>query len=1072
MTGTRGIDKEPDQRAGTVRARRHTEKRRITPEPWTDSGFRSEVGSSRRHGYQSRPSGGLRLARKLGGTADPHLISCAPVPAAFRGRERFLLLAPPYKAAWHPGAPPAMQRSKTVAKNPYKSTMNLPKTSFSMKANLAQNEPKRLAAWEENKVYEQVLKANEGHDSFILHDGPPYANGPIHIGHAFNKILKDIIIRYHSQRGFYTPYVPGWDCHGQPIEHMVEDKLGPEKMKKIDQVTLRRLCHEWADKYIDIQRNGFKRLGVRGEWDNPYLTYTHEYEAGIVEIFKRLYLDGQIYVGRKPVHWCTHCHTAEAEAEIEYGDEVSPSIFVKFDFLDDEAPVPFTQALADANDRSRLRLVIWTTTPWTLPANTAVCLKADAEYVAVLADGEAYVMAEALVSQVAEAAGWEEGSYRLLADAQGRTVRMRGDELVGTHYHEPIFPEDAGVVIVGDHVTLDTGTGCVHTAPGHGLDDYVVAQRFGVPTKMPVDDNGFFTKDGGPWAGKSAVASNEDIIAWLDERGMLLARQDLSHSYPHCWRCHEPVIFRATTQWFVSMDDNGFRDKALEAIEQQVTWYPARSHNRIEAMVSERPDWCISRQRAWGVPIPVFHCADCGEIVATEETFDAVIKLFSREGSDAWFAKDPSEYLPVGCSCPSCGSTRLVPDKNILDVWWESGVSHTSVLEARPYLRRPADVYLEGSDQHRGWFQSSLLTSVGAYGEAPYKNVISCGFTVDANGEKMSKSKGNGIDPAEVTSSFGADVLRLWAFSVDYSQDVSIDMQNILPRTADAYRRIRNTFRFLLGNLSDFDPAKDGVAWEDLEEFDRWALARVHELNRQVTSDYEGFSFHTAFRKLFDYIVGDLSSVYLDALKDRLYSEAPSSPRRRSAQTVLNNVLQVLLRLYGPVLVFTVDEVWESMTPELRGAGAPAFADLMGWVDEEDFNPAVPAPEAEQLLADFQAVLAAREAVTKALEDARTSGLVGKSQEANVTLTGGQGMLELGACSPQTLRELFIVNDVTLEPQAGDAELQVTVEQATGDVCPRCWNIRELGGNPAHPHVCQRCGDVLDELGAPDPLNE
>ncbi|WP_102378163.1 isoleucine--tRNA ligase, partial [Raoultibacter timonensis] len=628
--------------------------------------------------------------------------------------------------------------------NSYKETMNLPKTDFAMRANLPENEPKRLAKWEEADLYWKVLEKNKDGEPFVLHDGPPYANGPIHIGHAFNKILKDFVIKSHAQRGFYTPYVPGWDCHGQPIEHMVEVTLGPDKMAAIDQPTLRRLCREWAEKYVDVQREGFKRLGVNADWDHPYLTFTPGYEAGNVEIFKKMYLDGAIYRGRKPIHWCKSCHTALAEAEIEYSDETSPSIYVKFKL--DTVPGVFEAAGVDAD----AYVLIWTTTPWTLPANTAVSLAPDADYVMVEVDGSYLLMALDLVEQVAETAGWD--TYRIVSGADGEPVALKGRELYGLTYTAPVRQDLKGTVIYGDHVTLDTGTGAVHTAPGHGQDDYLVAIEFDIPLLMPVDDNGRFTDEAGQFAGLDTDEANPVIIEWLREQGTLVAEKSITHSYPHCWRCHKPVIFRATDQWFVSMDKTGLRENTMRVIENDVTWIPEWASNRIGSMVADRPDWCISRQRSWGVPIPVFKCAKCNSTVATEETFDAVIELFRTEGADAWFTKDPSEYLPKSVACEVCGSHELVPEKDILDVWWESGVSHTSVCRYRADegLTFPADMYLEGSDQHRGWFQSSILTSVGAYGVAPYKSVMHCGFTMDAEGKKMSKSAGNGIDPADV----------------------------------------------------------------------------------------------------------------------------------------------------------------------------------------------------------------------------------------------------------------------------------------------------------------------------------
>ena len=946
--------------------------------------------------------------------------------------------------------------------NTYKNTMNLPQTDFPMKANLAQREPERLDKWEREHIYEQVLEKNKDGKPFILHDGPPYANGPIHIGHAFNKILKDFVNKSHAQRGYFTPYIPGWDCHGQPIEHMIEVTLGTEKMRETPQPEIRRLCREWATKYVGIQREGFKRLGVNADWEHPYLTYLPDYEAGNVEVFKELYLKGNVYRGRKPIHWCKHCHTALAEAEIEYGDETSPSIYVRFKL--DAMPGVFEAAGATGD----AYVLIWTTTPWTLPANTAVCLAPDADYVMVRADGCNMIFARELVDTVAQVAGWE--SYELVRGADGEPVVLKGKQLTGLTYTCPVRQDLKGTVIYGDHVTLDSGTGCVHTAPGHGVDDYLVGIEFGVPLLMPVDDDGRFTDEAGQFAGLDTDEANPKIIEWLRGQGTLVAEKKITHSYPHCWRCHEPVIFRATDQWFVAMDKNALREEALNAINHDVEWVPAWASNRIGSMVADRPDWCISRQRSWGVPIPVFKCKKCGETVATPETFDAVIELFRTEGADAWFTKDPSEYLPRGTKCAHCGCTELVPEKDILDVWWESGVSHTSVLRHRASegVHFPADLYLEGSDQHRGWFQSSLLTSVGAYDVPPYKRVMHCGFTVDENGEKMSKSKGNGIDPAEVTGTFGADVLRLWVASVDYSQDVRVS-DGILKQVSDAYRRFRNTFRFLLGNLDDMDFARDAVTdWAALEPIDRYMMLKTYQLLRDAERGYDEFRYSAVYRAVYDF-VNDASAVYMDAVKDRLYAEAPASPRRRAAQTVLMNMLEVLVRVLTPILSFTCDEVWEHYPrSERERAGRATNVQLAGWPTRADFVPALPDDAvAERELAAFGACLEARDAVTKALEEARAAKLVNKSQEAAVTVRAPEALLaQLQAFDPTVLEELFIVSGVALE--AGD-ELAVEVRPADGEKCPRCWNYRTLGGNAAHPHVCKRCGDALDAVGFTEP---
>jgi len=923
----------------------------------------------------------------------------------------------------------------------FKQTMNLPQTEFPMRASLATREPEWLAYWDEIGVYAESLANRAGAEPFVLHDGPPYANGHIHMGTAYNKVLKDLIVKYKSMRGYYAPYVPGWDCHGQPIEHMVEKKLGPEKMAKISQAKLRELCRDWAMGFVDVQRDEFKRLGVRGDWDDPYLTLKHSYEAGDVKIFSMLYETGAIYKGRKPIHWCKRCHTALAEAEIEYSDEPSDSIYVKFTFTE---PVEafFSAGLP-------VSVLIWTTTPWTLPANVAVTLATDADYIGVLVGEEVLVFAEALLPQVAEVAGWD--SYALVVGADGEPVRVKGRDLEGLHYAQPIHEGVTGVVITGDHVELSTGSGAVHTAPGHGEDDYLVGMKYGLPMPMPVDDNGVFDQGGGPFAGMAIEDANPVIVEWLRERGKLLAAGKISHSYPHCWRCKQPVIFRATDQWFVSMDATHLREHALREIAK-VEWIPGWSINRLSSMVADRPDWCISRQRAWGVPIPVFECAACGETVATPETFAAVEELFATEGADAWFTKAPGEYLPAGTSCSRCGGTELKPETDILDVWFESGVSHTSVLETRDELKRPATMYLEGSDQHRGWFQSSLLTSVGAYDIAPFEKVLTHGFIVDGDGRKMSKSIGNTILPLDVIKKSGADIVRLWVAAADYGQDVSIS-DEILDRTSEAYRRIRNTFRFLLSNLYDFDPSTDSVDFAEMPELDRFAMAQLAELTERVTKAYDEWRFHVVYRSIYDY-VGDLSGVYLDVLKDRLYADAPKSVSRRSAQTVLSAILGDLVRVLAPILSFTCEEVWQFMPEALRDAKSVHLSD---WP-----TPVLPAEQAAELTSAFAVVLDVREAVTKALEEARGAKTIGKSQEASVAVMAPADVIAvLERRGSVELAELFIVAQVRLS--VAD-ELVVEVHPAAGEKCPRCWNLRELGVDAAHLEVCGRCAEVLATL--------
>ena len=925
----------------------------------------------------------------------------------------------------------------------YKSTMNLPQTEFPMRASLATREPGWLAFWDENDVYTKTLEATKGGPSFILHDGPPYANGHIHMGTAFNKVFKDLIVKYKTMRGYYSPYIPGWDCHGQPIEHQVEKDLGPAKMAEISQAELRSLCREYALRFVDVQAAEFQRLGVRGDFARPYLTLDPAYEAGNVRIFRELYRHGMIYKGSKPIHWCTRCKTALAEAEIEYGDETSNSIYVGFELLD--PPEAFTAAGLP------VAILIWTTTPWTLPANVAVTLAEDASYVGVATGGSVLVLAEELVEHVAEVAGWERVEF--VMGAGGEPVRMKGSDLAGRRYRQPVHPDVEGVIITGEHVELSTGTGAVHTAPGHGEEDWLVGQKFGLPSPMPVDDHGVFDAGGGPFAGMHVEKANPAIIEFLREAGSLLQAGTTSHSYPHCWRCKQKVIFRATEQWFVSMDRASegapLREGALEAIST-VEWIPGWSVNRIRSMVADRPDWCISRQRAWGVPIPVFTCVACGETVATEETFEAVIALFETEGADAWFTKDPSEYLPDDVECERCGGSVLKPENDIVDVWWESGVSHTSVLDAREELHRPAELYLEGSDQHRGWFQSALLTSVGAYGAAPFERVLTHGFIVDGDGRKMSKSLGNVISPLDIIEKSGADIIRLWAAAADYSQDISIS-DEILDRTSEAYRRMRNTFRFLLSNLYDYEPSM-AVPWEQMPEIDRYALVTLGDLVDRVTRAYDDWKFHQVYRAVFDYCVVDLSSFYLDVLKDRLYSDGAGSLSRRSAQTVIGEVLTALVRLVAPVLTFTSEEVWQ-FVPEALREGHPSVQ-LAGW---PQIDP--PAEEAARLRDAYGVVLEVRESVTKALEDARNDKVVNKSQEAAVKLTvPATAVAVLEERGAEAVAEMFIVSEVSI---VEGEDVSVAVAPATGDKCPRCWNYRETGVDPSFPELCGRCAAVL-----------
>ena len=925
--------------------------------------------------------------------------------------------------------------------NSYKKTMNLPSTEFPMRASLSEREPQWVEQWERDGVHARAVERRKDAPAFILHDGPPYANGHIHMGTAYNKILKDLIVKYKTLRGYYSPYVPGWDCHGQPIEHMVEKNLGPEKMATISKAELRARCRDWALNFIDIQRGEFRRLGVLGDWNNPYLTLNHDYEAGNVEVFKKMYLDGAIYRGRKAIHWCMRCETALAEAEIEYSDETSTAVYVMYRF---NVATPWD----DAANGEPVGVLIWTTTPWTVPANGFVTLNAEADYIGVRAGGRVLIFAEALLESIVADLGWESGDYEVVGP------KLKGSELTELTYTHPVFDERTCRIITDPYVDLSTGTGAVHGAGGHGAEDNLLAVKHNLPITMPVNDQGFFDAGGGPFEGFKVRRDDVKIAEWLQGKGALVGQNRITHSYPHCWRCKQPVIFRATEQWFVSMDKTGLRETAQSHYDS-FRWIPEWSRNRMGSMIADRPDWCISRQRSWGVPIPVHRCTKCESVVATPETFDATIELFRTEGADAWFIKDPSEYLPAGTVCPDCGSSDIAPESDIVDVWWESGVSHTSVLEARPELHRPAQMYLEGSDQHRGWFQSSYLTSIGAYGTPPWENLLTHGFTVDGEGRKMSKSLGNTISPIDICNKLGAEIVRLWMASADYSQDVSIS-DEILARTSESYRRIRNTFRFLLSNLYDYTPA-DAVAFEDLLEVDQAEMVQLADTLRTITQYNDDFRFHLAQREVSDYF-GELSSTYLDALKDRLYSEAPDSPARRSAQTVLAAILATFVRVLSPVLSFTCEEAWGFMPKGLADAESVFLTD---WPTLD-----LPADRSDELRSRYNVVREVREAVTKSLETAREAGVVAKSQSAAVELRVPADVAgALSALPAGTLQEYYIVASVDVVADERVDEVAVTVSPATGEKCPRCWNHRELGADARYPDVCGRCASALAAIG-------
>ncbi|MEN8140149.1 MAG: isoleucine--tRNA ligase [Thermodesulfobacteriota bacterium] len=930
----------------------------------------------------------------------------------------------------------------------YRATLNLPKTSFKMKANLTQKEPQFLKAWQKEDLYGKVQAATKGRPLYILHDGPPYANGHLHMGHAFNKILKDIILKSRRLAGFHAPFVPGWDCHGLPIELNVDKELGAKK-KEVPKLSFRAACRKYAGKWVKTQKKEFQRFGVLGDWDDPYLTIKYSYEAAIAREFNRFLLNGSVVRSKKPVHWCPSCATALAEAEVEYYDHTSSSIFVKFALDADLGEV--VPELAG----KKAAMVIWTTTPWTLPANMAVALHPSFDYGAYeTPGGEVLIMAR----QLAEAALARFG----LADSP-ELASFTGGQLEGRNCLHP-FLERKSPIVLADYVTLESGTGCVHTAPGHGREDYITGLRYGLEVLSPVDDKGVFSHEAGPYMGQEIKAANPVICADLAESGALLAQDEMGHSYPHCWRCKKPVIFRATEQWFISMDETGLRDQALAAIDQ-VNWTPSWGRERIHGMVEGRPDWCLSRQRAWGVPITAILCKKCGKVQNDETVNGRIDELFLKEGADAWFSHDISDFLGEGASC-ECGASEFSKEEDILDVWFDSGVSYAAVLEERN-LPVPADLYLEGSDQHRGWFQSSLLASVGTRGQAPYKGVLTHGFVVDKEGKKMSKSIGNVIAPEEIIKKYGADILRLWVSSEDYRDDIKIS-DEILGQLSDAYRKIRNTIRYLLSNLGDFDPSRDKVALDDMEELDRWALASYERMKRRVLEGYETFEFHPVFHAISHFCTVAMSNFYFDILKDRLYSELPDSRLRRSAQTVLHEVLEGLVRLMSPVLSFTAAEVW----PLLPGAAGNEENVFVARFPEErdDFRQ-------DELFTSWQRLLAVRAEITRALELARRDKVIGHPLEAEVWLQVEEDddlaeflaarwpvLADIANVSALRLNEGHLEGGVKGEELSG---LALLVQPASGEKCERCWIRSEsVGESAAHPTICARCLAVVEQLQA------
>ncbi len=935
----------------------------------------------------------------------------------------------------------------------YKKTLRLPQTSFPMKANLREKEPETLKYWAEQGVYQAMLAARENAPRYILHDGPPYANGHLHMGHALNKILKDIIVKSRHLAGFQAPYVPGWDCHGLPIEHKVSQELKAKGKENLPAVTVRRLCRDYATKFVDIQRKEFKRLGVFGDWDDPYLTMRPSYESATALALCDFVENGSVYRGKKPIHWCLSCQTALAEAEVEYADEVSPSVYVRFPLTDPKIKDVFPMA-----DPAKAYAVIWTTTPWTLPDNMAVALHPEFTYALVAAGEGQYVLALELLDAVRELFGWTEAT--VLAEAPGAAL----EGLVARH---PFYDRPSPIV-TADYVTLDAGTGLVHTAPGHGREDYDTGLRNGLDILSPLDDAGRFLDVVPYFAGLTVWEANPKVIAKLTEVGHLLASKKLKHSYPHCWRCKEPVIFRATTQWFIAMEAGELRQKALSAIENDVEWIPAWGKERIHNMIAFRPDWCISRQRNWGVPILALICESCDAAYNDADWMRSVATKFAdhERGCDYWFEAALDDIVPAGLTCPQCGGTHWRKETDILDVWFDSGTSFAAVLEKRPELGFPANMYLEGSDQHRGWFHSSLLASMGTRGVAPYKQVLTHGYVVDGEGRKMSKSLGNGMEPQEIIDKHGAEILRLWTSAVDYRDDIRIS-EEILARLVEAYRRIRNTCRFILGNLSDFDPAAHDVAPADMLPLDRYALDAVAAGHQRMAEAYETYEFHKVFHTLHNLCVTDLSAFYLDILKDRLYVSAGASHERRSAQAALWRILRVLLLDMAPILSFTAEEVFRHTQPGQRGPGASVFAmeplDVTDWRLDEGLR--------ERL----DIVAALRAEVTRAIEPRRKAGEVGQSLETAISLYLPEDVLASVSGLGMDLREVFIVSQVTLAP-AGQAPADavaceavagafVGVARAKGQKCARCWIYSEEMAGPEHPDLCPRCAAVLAAEG-------
>lgn len=927
----------------------------------------------------------------------------------------------------------------------YNNTLNLPTTDFSMRAGLPKKEPEILKEWQTKHLYEKLMEKNEGKPLYVLHDGPPYANGDIHLGHALNKTLKDFVVRYKNMSGYKSPFIPGWDTHGLPTELKARAKVGAQKASSLSDIELRKICHDFANGYVNDQRDQFKRLGILAQWDKPYITFLKEFEAKQIEVFSEMACNGHIYKGLKPVYWCPECRTALAEAEIEYSEDKCYSIYVKFQVSKDSKNI-----LKDI-PLDKTYFVIWTTTTWTLPGNVAICVGPNFNYCLIKSDNEYYIMAEELYKSSMNVANKE--NFEVIKT-------FKGSDLEYIKVKHPFLDRES-LVIVGDHVTLESGTGCVHTAPGHGVEDFDVCKNYPeIPIIVPVDASGKLTAEAGDmFAGLTTDEANKEITKYLEQNGYLFAINKIVHQYPHCWRCKKPVLFRATEQWFCSIDD--FKDKAIEAIKG-VEWIPNWGEDRITSMVKDRKDWCISRQRKWGVPIPIFFCKECGEPLIDKKAMMVVSKLFKNEGSDAWFVKSADEILPSDIKCKKCGASSFEKEKDIMDVWFDSGTSHAAVCQERSDLSWPADLYLEGADQYRGWFQSSLLTAIATNGKAPYKSVVTHGWVVDGEGHKQSKSLGNGISPDEIINKYGADILRLWVASSDYHSDVRIS-NDILKQLSESYRKIRNTARYILGNLYDFDPKEDMVKVDDLLPIDKWALSKLDELNNKVRIAYDNFEFHQVYHRIYNFCVVDMSNFYLDILKDRLYVENANSKSRRAAQTTIYMILDAMTRLVSPILAFTSEEIWQAMrhgeNDDSRSVLFNNMPSLTGIIVDGSFKEY------------WDKIHLLRDEVQRSLELARKNKVIGSSLDAKVTLyCENNEIFNFIKSSEKDLKIIFIVSKVQVK-SGGLGEIKsdqfngvsITITHASGNKCERCWVYSDtVGQNTKHDSLCDRCVKILE----------